>query len=273
MMLFIFNSWTNAPLFQKGDFTFPAGRTHVNPRLEQPYFCRPINALRGYDMQACEPESAFGNRAAPATKFFIWASAIKHGRSSLDYFSEWVRDKLENPEEWARDIIDQSFVVDRTLYFKTHCHSMFPYYREGKRRPVYPHAHAGIQTLFSMVFDSAVRADVEIEFATASEVYERFVTADHVPTGGFGLTIPSAPTKTSHADEAPDINTRDDNLIASAAPHPVAELSAGAAADALISRDPPAPPLPPETRCHARYGRLQPSTSFRVRRFAWQPRQ
>src|SRR5262245_5810725 len=139
----------------RGDFTFPAGRTHVNPRLEVPYFCRAIQAERAYDLQEADPEFAYGNKGAARSKFFVWASQMKHNRASIDYFSSWVRQNLEQPEEWARDIINQSFAVDSTLFFKTHCHSMFPYYREAKRVPVFPHAHPGIQTLFSMVFDAA----------------------------------------------------------------------------------------------------------------------
>ncbi len=173
----------------RGDFTFPAGRSHVNPRLEVPYFCRPIQAERAYDLQDADPEFAYGNKAAARSKFFVWASRIKHNRASIDYFSSWVRQNLEQPEEWARDVINQSFTVDHTLFFKTHGHSMFPYYREAKRVPVFPHAHPGVQTVFSLVFDAAVSAGVEIEFATVSEVYERFVAAAYVPASGYALKI------------------------------------------------------------------------------------
>lgn len=162
----------------KGDFTFPAGRAHVNPRLELPYFCRPITAPRAYDRDEASPEPAYGNAAAARAKFFVWASEIKHNRSSIDYYSPAVRKNLEAPEEWARDVVATSYVAGGTLFFKTHAHSMFPYYREDKRRPIYPHAHPGVQTLFSMVFDAAAAAGAEIEFLTAPEVYDRFVQAD-----------------------------------------------------------------------------------------------
>ena len=49
-----------------GDFTFPAGRVHVNPRLEVPYFAKPVAKPKGYDLQECEPEFAYGNGAAVA---------------------------------------------------------------------------------------------------------------------------------------------------------------------------------------------------------------
>src|SRR5262249_19332516 len=140
-----------------------------------------------------EPEFAYGNKAAAANKFFIWASQIKHNRSSIDYYADWVRRNLEQPDEWARDIVKQSFVADGTLFFKTHSHSMFPYYREFKRRPIYPHAHPGIQTLFSIIFHAADAAGAEIEFLTASEVYDRFLEAQFRPQSGYGLTIPAKP--------------------------------------------------------------------------------
>lgn len=160
----------------RGDFTFPAGRVHVNPTLELPYLCRPINQLRGYDDPASDPVPALGNRAAAeAGRFLIWSSVIKHRRSSIDYFAPWVRQALEQPEEWARDVVETSYVADGTLYFKTHAHSMFPYYREAKRRPVYPHAHPGLQTLFTLVFDAASSMCAEVEFLTASEVYDRLL--------------------------------------------------------------------------------------------------
>jgi hypothetical protein len=45
----------------------------VNPQLEVPYFCKPIRAKRAYDLPDADPEFAYGNRAAAASKFFIWA--------------------------------------------------------------------------------------------------------------------------------------------------------------------------------------------------------
>jgi hypothetical protein len=177
-----------------GDFTFPAGRSWVNPRLEVPYFCKPIDRTRGYDLAEAEPELAYGNaEAASNGKFLIWSSLIKHRRSSIDYYAPWVRQNLEQPAEWASDIVSESYVVDGTLFFKTHAHSMYPYYREAKRRPVYPHAHPGVQTVFSLVFDAASAAGIEIEFLTASEVYDRFVTAIWKPAEGFALRPPDIP--------------------------------------------------------------------------------
>src|SRR5262249_50669752 len=123
-----------------------------------------------------------------------WASSIKHGRSSIDYYADWVRRNLEKPDEWARDIVKQSFVANGTLFFKTHSHSMSPYYREFKRRPIYPHAHPGVQTLFSIVFHAAEVAGADIDFMTASEVYDGFVGAQFCPEGGYGLTIPTRPS-------------------------------------------------------------------------------
>jgi hypothetical protein len=56
-----------------GEFTFPADYAHVNPRLKAPYFCRPVDAPKGYDRPDAKPEIACGNHVAARTKFFIWA--------------------------------------------------------------------------------------------------------------------------------------------------------------------------------------------------------
>src|SRR5262245_51878906 len=229
----------------RGDFTFPARRSQVNPRTEGPYFCKPIRAVRAYDQPEAEPEFAYGNKAAAAEKFFVWASKMKHNRASLDYYAPWVRQSLEQPEEWARDIISQSFVADRTLFFKTHAHSMFPYYRQDKRRPVYPHAHPGIQTVFSLVFDAAAAAGVELEFATVSEVFARFVAADYAPPDGYRIDIaaPPADRECRDLEHAPTELAVDPELVDGEAatiplgPEPKSSDHSGGAAVA-----PPPPP-------------------------------
>jgi hypothetical protein len=201
----------------QGDFTFPAGRGHVNPYLEVPYFCAPIHARRAYDLPDAMPEFAYGNAAAAGSKFFIWASKIKHKRSSIDYYAPWVRQSLERPDEWARDIVNLSFEANGNLFVKTHAHSMFPYYRDVKRKPIYPHLHPGVQTLFSLVFDAAAKAGIAIEFLTAGEVYHRFISAGCDRAQGYALVIP---------DMGQDVTSKKEESAA--------DLMAGvAAADAL----------------------------------------
>lgn len=163
-----------------GDFTFPAGRQHVNPRIEVPYLCRPFDAPKGYDRPESEPEIAFGNAAA-AGKFFIWASRASYLHCSLDYMSPNSRRQIENTEKAARDLIDNAYVAGRRLFIKTHAHSMHPYYFEHTRAAVFPHQYPPTQTLLSVIFDAAAQAGLEIRFLNVPEVYDLIVTADTKP--------------------------------------------------------------------------------------------
>ena len=109
-----------------GDFTFPAGRSDLDPVFDEPFFVRPYNAPRAYDLAEAKPERAWGNAQAAASKFFIWASKIQHSGASVDYFSDWLREKLESPVPFASEILEQSVVKDGTLWIKSHGHSMHP---------------------------------------------------------------------------------------------------------------------------------------------------
>ena len=174
-----------------GDFTFPAGRSKVDPVLELPYFVRPFDAPHSYILNEAEPEIAFGNAAAARSKFFIWASEIRHRGCSLDYYAEHVSRALEDPVAFARKILEQSNVADGTLYFKTHSHSMHPSYWAAGGPGVFPHQHRGVRELMNSVFDAASAAGATVDFLTASEVYDEFIQPRAAPSEGFGLYAPS----------------------------------------------------------------------------------
>jgi hypothetical protein len=177
-----------------GDFTVPSGRPVVNPRLEVPYFATPVDAPKGYDLQECEPELAYGNSTArDRGKFMIWSSIIKHRGASLDYYAPWLRKRLDDIDSLSREIIEQSYFVDGTLFIKSHAHSMHPQYYEDTRLAIFPHAYPPIQNLFSVLFDAAASAGAEVSFLTASEVYDVFTSASYVPPEGFNLTMPGSP--------------------------------------------------------------------------------
>jgi hypothetical protein len=158
-----------------GDFSFPAGRGHCDPRYPEPVFVRPVDALKGYDLTEAEAVPAYDNRAAADEKFFIWSSPIKANSSSIDYFSLDVRRRCEELDDWVEDIVERSVLKDGTLFVKTHAHSMHMDYFEAARRPIPPHLHPGVQNLFGVLFDGAADAGIAVEFATVSEVYRRFV--------------------------------------------------------------------------------------------------
>ncbi len=174
-----------------GDFTFPAGRPNVDPILEVPHFVRPWDAPGAYMLPQAEPERAFGNAEAARSKFFLWSSQIRHIGSSLDYYSSHVARALEDTDRFAAQILEESVVDDGTLYFKTHSHSMHVnYFRDG-RAAVFPHQLPAIRRLMGSVFDAANRAGADIDFLTASEVYDEFTRSRPPPLGGFALQAPS----------------------------------------------------------------------------------
>lgn len=165
-----------------GDFTFPAGRQHTNPRIEMPYLCRPYGRPKGYDHIEAEPEVACGNAPAAREKFFVWSSRAGSMQCSLDYMSDASRRHLEDTEKAATDLIDTAYVADGRLYLKTHAHSLHARYFEHARAAVFPHQHPATQALLSVVFDAAELAGRKVEFATAPEVYDQLLAASHKPS-------------------------------------------------------------------------------------------
>jgi len=158
-----------------GDFTFPAGRAVVNPRIQVPYFSRPVNAPKGYDLPEAEPEIAAGNAAAAERKFFTWACAASSLHCSIDYMSETSRRHLGDTEKAAKALVDGSYRAGRSLFIKTHAHSMHSHYFENARLPVFPHQYPATQSLFSVIFEAAERSGVAVRFATASEAYAALI--------------------------------------------------------------------------------------------------
>jgi hypothetical protein len=166
----------------RGDFTFPAGRPHCDPGFEAPYFCAPAIGPKSYDSAAAEPEFAWGNGAAAAAKFFIWNSPIKSSAASLDWGEPGLRRKLDDPLPFALEIVARSFRQDGTLFIKTHGHSMHALNRDGEGRLIHPHCYGPIRDLYGAIFDAAATAGATVTFATASEVYDRFVAAPRPAT-------------------------------------------------------------------------------------------
>jgi hypothetical protein len=158
-----------------GDFSFPAGRPHCDPNYHEPVFVRPVTGPRAYDLPEAEAEAAYGNAAAARDgKFFIWASAIKANGSSIDYYAQQVRQRCEDVAAWGEELVEKSVLKDGILFIKTHAHSMYVDYYDGARRSIPPHLYPGVQNLFGALFDGASDAGVNVEFATVSEIYERF---------------------------------------------------------------------------------------------------
>lgn len=165
----------------RGDFTFPAGRQHTNPRIAVPYLCRPFDAPKAYDRAESEPEIALGNASAAAKRFFVWSSPATNLQCSLDYLSASSRRQIEDTGKAARELIDNAYVAGRRLFIKTHAHSMHAHYFEYARTAVFPHQYPPAQTLLSVIFEAAAEAGLDIEFLTAPEVYDLLVSAEAKP--------------------------------------------------------------------------------------------
>jgi hypothetical protein len=166
----------------RGDFTFPAGRPHCDPRFEAPYLCTPAVGPKSYDSESAEAEFAWGNRAGAAAKFFVWSSPIKASASSLDWGDRGVSKRLSDPEPLAREIIERSFRWDGVLFIKTHAHSMHRMNRNEVGRLVHPHCYGPTRDLYRTIFEGAAAADAAITLATAGEVFDRFVGATRPET-------------------------------------------------------------------------------------------
>ncbi|MGH6979766.1 MAG: hypothetical protein ACREFC_01030, partial [Stellaceae bacterium] len=188
-----------------GDFTFPAGRPHCDPRYVEPVFVRPVIGLKAYDLPEADAVPAHGCRdGADEGRFFIWSSALKANGSSIDYYSAEVRKRCENPAAWLDEIVAKGVVKDGTLFVKTHAHSMYIDYYDGVRRPILPHLYPGVQNLLGALFDGAIDADATLSFETAGEVYRRFVAPAPAESAAADA-IDTPPTVATRATDLGDI--------------------------------------------------------------------
>lgn len=187
----------------RGDFSFPAGRQHVDPACLEPFFIQPVTGRRAYDLADAMPQAAWGNARAASDRFFIWSSELTHRSSSLDYYSRATMERLRNPVSMARDIVSQSVVTDGTLWFKTHAHSLHSDYFQTPERSPIPHEHPDVRALFGLIADAIEAAGAALKFLTANEVYQEFVTA--TPQAPRDIPLPALP---ACATEDPDMAER-----------------------------------------------------------------
>ena len=159
-----------------GDFTQPAGRTHVDSRIEVPYLVEPVALPKGYDSPDANPIQAAGAGELATERFFIWASATTHGSCSIDTYSPFVRARIKTPQVTALAHARAGVVIDGVLYLKTHCHSLHPIYCATDGRPM-PHSDPGVQAELRALFHAADRIGAEVNFHTVSEVYDKIVGA------------------------------------------------------------------------------------------------
>jgi SAM-dependent methyltransferase len=155
-----------------GDFTFPAGRGHCDPKsILEPYTCIPLSQPKGYDLPAAVPKRiSEGAPPLEAGRFFIWNSPIKADYSSLDYYSDANRERFKEPEACVKAWLERSVSIDRTLFIKTHAHSLKWEYEIQRGANPIPHLYPPVIRLFELLERVCERAGVELEVMTVNSV-------------------------------------------------------------------------------------------------------
>ncbi|MBV8192442.1 MAG: hypothetical protein JO339_34795, partial [Alphaproteobacteria bacterium] len=161
-----------------GDFSFPAGRSHCDPRvLDVPFTIRPLRAPRCYDEPAADPRPlAAGARNFEPGRFVIWNSKAKTLLCSLDIATPFDQKRLRNRERMVYGWLRECPVIDGTLYIKTHAHSMnASYFEDGRSVPLCDPDVIGI---FSLLELACEKAGVELCACTANELLARLRCLD-----------------------------------------------------------------------------------------------
>ena len=105
-----------------GDFSFPAGRAHCNPRLSVPFTCLPVEAVKAFDQPAARPIAAGEPGADGADRFLVWSSPLRHAECSLDAYGGGRRRPLPmtDPEACVRAWLAKSPIAEGgSLVIKT----------------------------------------------------------------------------------------------------------------------------------------------------------
>ena len=184
-----------------GDFSFPAGRSYCDPKLESPFTCLPLDLLRAYDDHRSDPRAiGAGTAVMQPGRFFIWNSTIKSVNSSLDYYSATNRALFKNTERVVATWLSKSVCLGNNLYIKTHAHSMKGDYKLTELDGQIPHCYPDIVAIFDCLARACDRAGVELKFQTVNEVVGSLRALD----GGLDapapvVTAPSAATVVSEA--------------------------------------------------------------------------
>jgi len=168
-----------------GDFTFPAGRSICDPRIEVPFTCLPLDLHRPYDLPEAQPTPVGrDSRIMRPDRFFIWNSRIKADYASLDYYYAPNRDRFKQTDLMVESWLSNSVVIENRLFIKTHAHSMYRYYNLSEPDSLIPHCYPDTVAIFERLARACDRADVELKFVTVNEVMELLHAIDGtaVPT-------------------------------------------------------------------------------------------
>jgi hypothetical protein len=154
-----------------GDFSFPAGRSYCDPKLQTPFTCLPLDLPRAYDDPRSDPRPVGeGTGVMRPDRFFIWNSSVRSAQLSLDYYAAANREQLKSPELILAEWLGKSAVLGGRLLLKTHAHSMSWQYRLADPDTVIPHCYPPVVTLLECLAQVCDRARIALEPVTVSEV-------------------------------------------------------------------------------------------------------
>lgn len=207
-----------------GDFSFPAGRSYCDPKLEAPFTCLPIDLARAYDDARSDPRAVgSGTNVMRPDRFLIWNSPIKAVHSSLDYYSAATHAYLKNTERVVATWLAKSVSLGGRLFIKTHAHSMRADYHFPDN-PGIPHCHPDVVAIFDCLARACDRAGVELHLQTVNEVVDCLERVDGGP-GVRTLAVPATPPAHS-ASLASPLGDPDADLPQSTPQEIAAELAA-----------------------------------------------
>ncbi|MBY0320959.1 MAG: methyltransferase domain-containing protein [Reyranella sp.] len=219
-----------------GDFSFPAGRSICDPRIETPFTCLPLDLERAYDLPEADAQPVSRNtKVMSPDRFFIWNSKIKANYSSLDYYYGPNRDRFQQTDAMVDNWLTNSVVIGDCLFVKTHAHSMYGYYKMADPDSLVPHRYPDIVAVFDRLARACDNAGVELQFATVNEVMDLLHAVD-------GTTAPSRADEAPAHKAIPAMKGVTTTVKATAQAQPVATAAPAAAAGAVEQPVLPSPP-------------------------------
>ena len=218
-----------------GDFTFPAGRSYCDPKMESPFTCLPIELTRAYDDPRADPRPVgLGTGVMQEGRFFIWNSPVKSNFCSLDYYAASNRDLFKTPERIVERWLSKSVAIDGCLFVKTHAHSMKTEYKLNEPDAVIPHCFPDVVITLDCLTRVCDKARVEFRLLTVNEVMAQLNELDRGKTAPKETTIAVKTTSTMDREQlAVDMTLALRNWIYS---DPAHQAGAGEFYEVMFSR-------------------------------------
>lgn len=159
-----------------GDFTFPAGRPWCDPMLKVPHTVLPVHGHKAYDTNAAKPlRLERGAHAFTPDRFLIWSTPLHTNFSSLDnvtrqFLGKDQKELLAMSNRAVGEVFQHSPVIDGTLYYKTHAHSLKDSYWRNTTDHESPLTSVPVRQLFRHLNSHCRDYGVPMEFKTLREV-------------------------------------------------------------------------------------------------------